>query len=119
LLFRPQLQQQLLETDLGSDGTPLVPPFDDPSYDVDDMRSQANDLETESREQNGKSRDASRNAARYGGLGVMFAAVLAAVGITGRLHGKHSRRILSSLAGGLLVIGLLYLTFSPVAVSGF
>ena len=57
-----------------------MPPFDDPSYDVFEMRSQENDLEAESREQNAKSRDASRNAARYGGLGVMFAAVLAAVG---------------------------------------
>jgi hypothetical protein len=119
LLFRPQVQQQLLETNLGPDGTPAVPPFDDPSYDVFEMRSQANDLEAESREQNAKSRDASRNAARYGGLGVLFAAVLAAVGITGQLHGKQSRRILSSLAGGLLVIGLFYLTFSPVSVSGF
>jgi hypothetical protein len=119
LLFRPDVQQQLLETDFGPDGTPVVPPFDDPSYDVFEMRSQANDLETESREQIAKSRDASLNAARYGGLGVMFAAVLAAVGIAGRFRGKRSRRILSSLAGGLLMIGLLYLAFSPVSVSGF
>jgi hypothetical protein len=118
-LFRPDVQQQLLETEFGPDGTPVVPPFDDPSYDVFEMRSAANDLETESREQNAKSRDASRNAARYGGLGVIFAAVLAAVGITGRFHGLKSRRILSSLATGLLVIGLLYLAFSPVSFSGF
>jgi hypothetical protein len=117
--FRPQVQRQLLETALDPDGKPVVAPFDDPSYDLIDMRSQANDLETESREQNAKSIDASRNAARYGGLGVLFAAVLAAVGITGQLHGKQSRRILSSLAGGLLLIGLLYLTFSPVSATGF
>jgi hypothetical protein len=119
LLFRPEVQQQLRDTDFGSDGTPVVPPFDDPSYDVIEMRSQANDLETESREQSARSRDASRNAARYGGLGVIFAAVLAAVGITGRLHGKRSRRVLSSLAAGLLMIGMLYLALSPVTISGF
>lgn len=83
------------------------------------MRARAHDLETESREQSFKSRDASRSAARYGGLGVLFAAALASVGITGQLHGAQSRRFLSSLAGGLLVIGLLYLTFSPVSVSAF
>ena len=83
------------------------------------MRSQASDHETESREQNAKSREASRNAGRYGGLGLRFAAVLAAVGITDRLRGNRSRRVLFSLAGGVLVIGLLYLTFSPVAVSAF
>ena len=65
-------RQQVFETEVGPDGTPVVPPFDDPSYDVVEMRSQANDLETRSREQNAKSRDASRNAARYGGLGVIF-----------------------------------------------
>jgi hypothetical protein len=117
--FRPQVQRQLLETALDPDGKPVVAPFDDPSYDLIDMRSQANDLETESREQNAKSIDASRNAARYGGLGVLFAAVLAAVGITGQIHRERSRRVLSSLAGGLLVIGLLYLTFSPVSATGF
>jgi hypothetical protein len=119
LLFRPEVQQHVLEAGFGPDKTPPVPPFDDPSYDAFEMRSQANDLETESREQNIKSRDASRNAARYGGLGVMFAAVLAAVGIAGRFNGKKSRRTLFSLAAGVLVIGLLYLAFSPVNVSGF
>lgn len=117
--FRPQVQRQVLETSLDADGKPMLAPFDDPGYDVAEMRSQANDLEAESREQNAESRAASRNAARYGGLGVLFAAVLAAVGITGQLHGERSRRVLSSLAGGLLVIGLLYLTFSPVALPGF
>jgi hypothetical protein len=119
LLFRPEVQQQLRDTDFGSDGTPVVPPFDDPSYDVTEMKSQANDLEIESREQSARSRDASRNAARYGGLGVIFAAVLAAVGITGRLHGKRSRRALSLLAAGLLMIGMLYLALSPITISGF
>jgi hypothetical protein len=119
LLFRPEVQQQVLESGFGTDETPPVPPFDDPGYDAFEMRSQANDLETESREQNAKSRDASRNAARYGGLGVMFAAVLAAVGIAGRFHGRRWRGTLFSLAAGVLVIGLLYLAFSPVNVSGF
>lgn len=119
LLFRPEMQQQLLETEIDRAGVPVVPPFDDPDYDVVKMRSQARDLESESRDQNAKSRDASRNAARYGGLGVMFAAVLAAVGISGQFHHKRSRRILSSLAGGLLLVGLLYMAFSPISTTAF
>ena len=118
-LFRPEMQQQLLETEIDRAGVPVVPPFDDPDYDVVKMRSQARDLESESRDQNAKSRDASRNAARYGGLGVMFAAVLAAVGISGQFHHKRSRRILSSLAGGLLLVGLLYMAFSPISTTAF
>jgi hypothetical protein len=53
-----------------------------------------------------EARQASRNGARFGVLSLVFAAVLAVVGIAGRLELPRIRSGLSVASGALLVVGL-------------
>ena len=116
-LFRPQVQEYLRTTSVDGAGKPDVPPFDSGLYDVAELRSQAAGLDAEARGQSRKSRGASENAARYGALGVLFAGVLAAIGIATRFHERRVRLSLSAVAACLTALGLVLLATSPVSFS--
>ena len=57
---------------------------------------------------------ASEMAARSGGIGVMFAAVLAASGVTARFDRPGIRRGFIIIGGVLVVAAIALLTFTPV-----
>jgi hypothetical protein len=116
-LFRPQIQDYLRTVTLDENGAPEVPPFESPQYDVTEMRAEAAELEGGARAENALSRTASENGARYGALGVMFAAVLASVGIATRFSERRVRMGLTAVAGLLCAVGLVYLAFSPLSFS--
>lgn len=116
-LIRPPLQTYLREAPVDAAGLPLAPPFDDPNYDVVIKRDAAAALDTEAREQKLRSREASRNGALYGGLGVMFAAAVAAVGIASRFNDVWIRRGLTITAVALLVSGLGVMVLSPLSLT--
>lgn len=116
-LFRPELQSYLSEAPVDDLGLPLGSPFDDPEYDVAIKRVEARELEADSRENDVESRRASRNGARYGGLGVLFAVVLALVGIATRFEDRRTRRALIVVAGALFVLGGMFLGSSPLSFS--
>ncbi len=92
-------------------------PFDDPAYDVSAQRVVAAEVEEASKKASRLSRDASKTGARYGGLGVIFAAVLAAVAIATRFHDKWIRRTLTLIAALVFVVGFVYLVASPLSMS--
>lgn len=114
-LFRPELQAYVGEVPVDDQGLPVAPPFDDPGYDAEVARVEALDLDAESDEQAEKSRAASENGARYGGLGLVFASVLATVGIASRFDDVWIRRGLTVLAGILFALGGTYLVLSPLS----
>jgi hypothetical protein len=116
-LFRPQLQSYLTDAPADAEGKPEVPPFDSARYDVAQMHAEANDLEATARAESRKSRSASENGARYGALGVLFAGVLAVVGIATRFVERRVRLGLIVLATSLIVLGLALLVASPVSFS--
>ena len=116
-LFRPQIQNYLRSVTLDEKGAPNVPPFDSPQYDVTQMRSEAAEFEGGARTENALSRTASEYGARYGALGVIFAAVLAGVGIATRFSERRVRLGLTAVVGVLCVVGLVLLVFSPLSVS--
>lgn len=116
-LFRPELKSYLLAAPVDDLGLPLESPFDDPEYDVAVKRVEAHDLDAESRQNDVLSRHASRNGARYGGLGVLFAAVLATVGIATRFDERGLRRTLIVIASIFVVTGLAFIGLSPLSFS--
>jgi hypothetical protein len=115
-LLRPPVQNYILSAELDDSGVPTVPPFDSENYDVVELRAEAEALETAAREANKNSDRASEIGARYGALGVLFAAVLAAVGIATRFEGR-TRLGLALVALCLCSIGLVFMLFSPVRLS--
>ncbi len=116
-LFRPEFRAYLEER--GDDPAELLldQPFDDPAYDVSVERVAATEVEAASDEASRLSREASRTGARYGGLGVIFAAVLAAVAIATRFHDKWIRRTLTMIAALVFLVGFVYLVGSPLSIS--
>lgn len=116
-LFRENLQLYIELAPTAADGLPRVPPFDDPEYDANEGRAKARRLDARSDELSDESRQASKNGARYGGVGVLFAAVLAAVGIASRFDDLRTRRALAVLAVVLSAAGLVFLLFSPLSFS--
>lgn len=113
-LFRPPVQAYLDDAPVDEAGLPVAPDFDDPNYVVMVERNEAKQLDEESQEQRALSRAASARAARFGGLGVVFAAVLAAAGIAGRFDDLRMRRILTVSAMVMLAIGIVLLIGSPM-----
>jgi hypothetical protein len=116
-LLRPELKSYLSAAPVDDLGVPLESPFDDPEYDVAIKRVEARDLEAESRQNDVFSRHASRRGARYGGLGVLFAAVLATVGIATRFDERGLRRTLIVIASIFVVTGLAFIALSPLSFS--
>lgn len=116
-LFREPLQRWVEAAPVAADGQPRVPPFDDPGYDANESRATAREMDAESDALDIESREASKAGARYGGIGVLFAAVLAAVGVGSRFDDPRTRRVLIVLAGALFVAGMVFLAFSPVSFS--
>lgn len=116
-LFRPPLQSYLAAAPVDEVGLPLAPPFDDPEYGAVKRRVESDRFEAQSANHAEASRRASKNGARYGGLGVLFATVLAAVSIAGRFEELWIRRALIGVALVMLMAGLVYLLLSPLSIT--
>lgn len=95
---------------------PLVSPFDDPDYDAGAIRADAEQVAAELNEEEQQRTAASRNVARYGGMGVLFAVGLVLTGIATRFGDPYRRR-LRILAQVLIGIGLVYLLWAPLSFS--
>jgi hypothetical protein len=114
-LFRPPLQEFVRNVEVDEQGRPTETIFESVEYDVQDLREQSEALDREAYEQSAASREASRIAARYGGLGLLFAAVLASSGVAARF-GSRVRPLLIVVASGLLTIGLVVMAMTPLSL---
>lgn len=114
-LFRPPLKEFVRTVDVDEQGLPTESIYESVDYDVIDLREQSAALDMEASEKSSESREASKIAARYGGLGLLFAAVLASSGVSSRF-GTRVRRPLIVVTGGLLSIGLVALVVTPLSV---
>lgn len=112
-LFRDDFQGYLEAADRDARGVPLTDPRDDPAYDVVADRAAAAELDREAVAATSASRDASGNGARFGVLGLVFAAVLAAVGIASRLELTRTRNGLAWVSGTLLAVGVVVMVGLP------
>ena len=74
-------------------------------------------LEQEARELERSSREASSNAARYGGIGVTFTSVLAASGIALRFRNLRLQRVFVGICSVLTVAAIVLTLLSPVTFS--
>lgn len=116
-VFRPEAQAYFTTAPTAENGLPAAPTFDDPAYDVNEMRRQDAELDAESRQLSAESREASQSGARYGGLGLLFAGVLAIAGIASRFEQGRSRASMTAVAVALLLLGLSGLIISPLSFS--
>lgn len=113
-LFRPPVQEFVRTIDVNDQGVPTETLFDSGEYDVVRLREQSAALDREAAEKTTASNEASKTAARYGGLGLLFVAVLACSGVATRF-GRRIRRPLIVITGALLTIGLLAMTLTRVS----
>ena len=118
-VFRPEAQAYFNAAPTNDDGLPAEPPFDDPDYDVNQKRQEAIAVDAESRQLSAESREASQTGARYGGLGLLFAGVLAIAGIASRFNRGRSRTSMMTVAVVLLLFGMFGLLVSPLSFSVF
>jgi len=116
-LFRPEVRTWVLTADLEGSSSPTDSLLDDPAYDVNALRLESAQLDDESAAQAAKSREGSKTAARYGGLGLLFAVVIASVGIASRFEHHRIRTSLLMISSVLLGIGLAALAVTPVSLS--
>ena len=115
-LFRDPFQDYLERVERDDRGIPVVDPRDDPSYDVFGSRQAATNLDDQASAVTTRSREASRTGARFGVLSLVFAAVLAVVGIAGRLELPGIRRGLTLASASLLVVGVVVLVALPTII---
>ena len=111
-LFRSPLKEFVRTVDVDEQGLPTESIYESVEYDVLDLREQSPALDRESNEQSSASRKASGIAARYGGLGILFAAALASSGVATRF-GLRVRRPLIIVTAGLLTVGLVAMAITP------
>jgi hypothetical protein len=113
-LFRESVKDYIENAETVVNGIPLVPPFEDEDYDVNRQREEAREL-VEAADRHAAATDrASEMGARYGGIGVIFAAVLASTGVATRFDRPGIRRGFISVGGGLVTIAVVLLFFTPV-----
>jgi len=113
-LFRPGLQDNVESAPVDEDGVPLTSPFESADYGPRATEEEADQVDAERRDVEEQAGEASANVARYGGMGVLFAVALVVTGIAGRFDDSH-RRGLKHVARLLLVIGLVFLLFTPLS----
>ena len=115
-LFRPEVKSWVLSVDLDEAESPTDSLIDNPAYDVNELRARSEQLEEVSDIQAARSREASETGARYGGLGLLFAVVLASVGIASRFEHHRIRSSLLVVSLLLLGIGIAALVVTPISL---
>ena len=113
-LFREPVQDYVETAEPVVGGVPLVPPFDAEGYDVAEKRQEARELAAAADRHLEETERATELAARYGGIGVIFAAVLASTGVATRFVGVWIRRSFIIVGGVLATTAILLLVFTPV-----
>ena len=115
-LFREPVQDFVNSVDLNEQGIPSESIFESVNYDVAELRADAAELDQEARAKSEESRKASQTAARYGGLGVLFAVVLVASGVAARFMLSRIRRPIIFVCVGLMVVGGVGLVLTPFSL---
>ena len=116
-LFRPPVQEYIVTAEVDDRGIPVESLLDSIEYDVVELRSESAESDREAQEQSAASREASKIGARYGGLGLLFAAVLASTGVASRFESSRVRRPILITSGALMMIGLLLMIVTPLSIS--
>ena len=116
-LFRPPIQEYINNAELDDRGLPVESLLESTDYDVFHLRAKSAELVREAQERSAASREASKIGARYGGLGLLFAAVLASIGVATRFESSRVRRPILFTSGGLMVIGLVMMLATPLSIS--
>ena len=116
-LFRPPVQEYINNAEVDDRGLPVESLLESTDYDVFDLRAKSAELVREAQERSAASREASKIGARYGGLGLLFAAVLASIGVATRFESSRVRRPILVTSGALMMIGLIMMLATPLSIS--
>jgi hypothetical protein len=116
-LFRPPVQEFVLTVEFDERGLPVESLLDSTEYDVFELRTEAAELDREAQKQRAGTREASKTGARYGGLGLLFAAVLASTGVATRFESSRVRRPILIASTAVIAIGLIALMLTPLSMS--